>query len=191
MFQPDEDKVDRSVSELQARLVMSMGGRAADRLVFGEAMSGAIGDIKQATRLARVMVTQLGMSERLGPVYYQIGEDHVFLGKEIVESRTFSEGTAKLIDEEIQRILTEAEQKAFDLVQTHREQLDKIAEALLLHEEIDREEVEKIMAGVPVSELRKDKEAAKPNPTMVTDAVTIAPPAPDITPKPGLAFGGT
>jgi cell division protease FtsH len=189
MFQPDEDKVDRSVSELHARLVMSMGGRAADRLVFGEAMSGAIGDIKQATRLARVMITQLGMSDKLGPVYYQQGEDHVFLGKEIIESRTFSEGTARLIDEEIQRILTEAEQKAFELVQTHREQLDKIAEALLLHEEIDREEVEKIMAGVPVAELRK--EPPKPKPTTAPDAVTIAPPAPDVPPKPGLAFGGT
>ena len=63
MFQPDEDRVDRSVSELTARLVMAMGGRAADKLVFGEAMAGAIGDLKMATRLARVMVTQLGMSD--------------------------------------------------------------------------------------------------------------------------------
>ena len=191
MFQPDEDKVDRSASELIARLVMSMGGRAADRLVFGEAMSGAIGDLKQATRIARIMVTQLGMSERLGPVYYQQGEDHVFLGREIVEQRTFSEGTARQIDEEIQRILTEAEQRAAELVQTHREQLDRIAEALLLHEEIDREEVEKIMAGVPVAELRKDKEPAKPKPAPAPDAVTVAPPAPEVPPKPGLAFGGT
>jgi cell division protease FtsH len=190
MFQPDEDKVDLSVSELTARLVMGMGGRAADRLVFGESMSGAIGDLKQATRLARVMVTQLGMSDKLGPVYYQIGEDHVFLGKEIVESRTFSEGTAKLIDEEIQRILTEAENRAFELVRTHREQLDKIAEALLLHEEIDREEVEKIMAGVPVAELRKDKEAVTPRPTPAPDAVTAVQPVPEAPPKPGLAFGG-
>ncbi len=189
MFQPDEEKIDRSVSELMARLVMSMGGRAADRLVFGEAMSGAIGDLKQATRLARIMVTQLGMSERLGPVFYQIGEDHVFLGREIVESRTFSEGTARLIDEEVQRILTEAEQRASDLVKGHRDQLERIAEALLLHEELDREEVEKIMAGVPITELRKEKEP-KPSATPEPDAVAVAPPAPDVPPKPGLAFGG-
>jgi cell division protease FtsH len=189
MFQPDEEKVDRSASELTARLVMSMGGRAADKLVFGEAMSGAIGDIKQATRLARIMVTQLGMSERLGPVYYQIGEDHVFLGKEIVESRTFSEGTAKLIDEEVQRILTEAEQRAAELVRMHRDQLDRIAEGLLLHEELDRDEVEKIMAGVPITELRK--EAPKPTATTDPQGVVVAPPAPDVPPKPGLAFGGT
>ncbi|MFO0826480.1 MAG: hypothetical protein U0792_25735, partial [Gemmataceae bacterium] len=138
----------------------------------------------------RVMVTQMGMSERLGPVYYQIGEDHVFLGKEIVESRTFSEGTAKLIDEEIQRILTEAEAQAAELVRTHRDKLDRLAEALLLHEEIDRHEVEKIMAGVPVSELRKEK-APKPKPAVESPPIAVTEPTPDTPPAPGLAFGGT
>jgi cell division protease FtsH len=188
MFQPDEDRVDRSESEFTAQLVMAMGGRAADRLVFGEAMAGAIGDLKQATRIARMMVTQFGMSERVGPVYYQLGEDHVFLGKEIVESRTFSEGTARLIDEEIQRILTQAEQRAADLVSGHRRQLDDIAEALLLHEELDRAEVEKIMAGVPLSELRKEVPKPKPVPAPIATPETNVIPEPP--PKPGLAFGG-
>jgi cell division protease FtsH len=134
------------------------------------------------------MVSQLGMSDRLGPVYYQVGEDHVFLGKEIVESRTFSEGTARLIDEEIQRLLTEAEQSAFGLVQTHREQLDKIAEALLLHEEIDRVEVEQIMAGVAVADLRKEKAPAKPEAAPAPEAKPA--PIPDPPARPGLAFGG-
>jgi cell division protease FtsH len=118
-----------------------------------------------------------------------MGEDHVFLGKEIVESRTFSEGTARLIDEEIQRLLTEAEHRAAELVRTHRYQLDQIAEALLLHEELDRSEVEKIMAGVPISELRK--ETPKPR-VAPTPAPTPEPaPAPEAPPhKPGLAFGG-
>ncbi|MCI0700719.1 MAG: ATP-dependent zinc metalloprotease FtsH, partial [Planctomycetia bacterium] len=93
LFQQDEDRVDRAQSELFAMLVMTMGGRAADKLILGEPLSGAMMDLKQATRIARVMVTQLGMSERVGPVYHQQGEEHVFLGKEIVESRTFSEGT--------------------------------------------------------------------------------------------------
>jgi cell division protease FtsH len=190
LFQQDEERVDHAMSELIAMLVMSMGGRAADKLVIGEPLSGAMMDLKQATRIARVMVTQLGMSDRLGPVYYQIGEDHVFLGKEIVESRTFSEGTSRLIDEEIQRLLTEAEQRATDLVRTHRAELDKIAEALLLHEEIDRDEVAKIMAGVPVSELRKEKNS-KPVTAPEPEGVTVAPPTPDVPPKPGLAFGGT
>ena len=188
LFQIDEDKLDRSVSEVTAKLVMAMGGRAADKLVFGEAMSGAIMDLKQATRYARLMVTQWGMSERLGPVYYQQGEEHVFLGKEIIESRTFSEGTAKLIDEEIQRIVTDAEQRAAELVRSHRRELDQIAEALLIHEELDREEVEKIMAGVPISELRKEPPKPRPIPVPTLEAETK--PVPEPPPKPGLAFGG-
>jgi cell division protease FtsH len=188
LFQQDEDRVDHAQSELLAMLVMTMGGRAADKLVMGEPLSGATGDLKQATRIARVMVTQFGMSDRIGPIYHQQGEEHVFLGKEILESRTFSEGTARLIDEEIQRILLEAESKASHLVTTHRDKLDSLAEALLLHEELDRSEVSKIMEGVPVSELRKEPPPA-PAPA---PAVAPEPAAPvvDAPPKPGLAFGG-
>ena len=188
LFQQDEDRVDHSQSELFATLVMSMGGRAADRLVIGEPLSGAMMDLKQATRIARMMVTQLGMSDRLGPVYYQIGEDHVFLGKEIVESRTFSEGTSRLIDEEIQRILTEAEAKAADLVKSNREKLDLIADALLVHEELDRDEFEKLLSGVPIVELRKEP---KLRPVPAADPIVTPNPYPEPPPKPGLAFGGT
>jgi ATP-dependent metalloprotease FtsH len=188
LFQQDEDRVDHSQSELLAMLVMTMGGRAADKLVIGEPLSGAMMDLKQATRIARVMVTQLGMSDRLGPVYYQIGEDHVFLGKEIVESRTFSEGTSRLIDEEVQRILTEAENRASELVKANRDKLDLIAEALLVHEELDRTEFEKLLAGVPIAELRKE---ARPKPAAVAEPVVEPEAVPEPPPKPGLAFGGT
>jgi cell division protease FtsH len=186
LFQHDEDRVDRSASELFALLVRFLGGRAADRAVTGEPLTGAIGDLKQATRLARAMVTQYGMSERVGPVYHQQGEEHVFLGKEIVESRTFSEGTARLIDEEVQRLLTEAEAKAAELMVTHRDKLEAITAALMLHEEIDRAEVEKLMAGVAVADLRPAKAVAPPPAAPVPDEA----PAPDAPPKPGLAFGG-
>ena len=188
LFQQDEDRVDHSRTELFAMLVMTMGGRAADRLVLGEPLSGAMMDLKQATRIARNMVTQFGMSDRLGPVYYQIGEDHVFLGKEIVESRTFSEGTSRLIDEEIQRILTEAEQRAADLVKANRDKLDLIAEALLVHEELDRPEFENLLAGVPIADLRKEP---KLRPVPSPDPVVTPNPYPEPPPKPGLAFGGT
>ena len=156
--------------------------------MIGEPLSGAMMDLKQATRIARMMVTQLGMSDRLGPVYYQIGEDHVFLGKEIVESRTFSEGTSRLIDEEIQRILTEAEQRATDLVSANRDKLDLIAEALLVHEELDRSEFENLLAGVPIADLRKEP---KLSPVPSPDPVVTPNPYPEPSPKPGLAFGGT
>ena len=144
-MQPDEDKLLNSESELYADLVVAMGGRAADRLMFGEANSGASQDLKYATRLARMMVTQFGMSDRLGPVAYRAGEEHVFLGKEIHESRDFSDGTASLIDTEVRRILREADQRAYDLIVEHRNELEKLVEALLLQEELDREEVEKLL----------------------------------------------
>ena len=190
LFNQDEDRVDRSQTELFALLVMTLGGRAADKLVLGEAMAGAVMDLKQATRIARAMVTQYGMSDRVGPVYHQQGEEHAFLGREVNEPRTFSEGTARLIDEEVQRILLEAEAKALEVVRAHRDKLDAITEALLLHEEIDRSEVEKLMAGVPVSVLRPEP----PKPPAAVPAAAPEPepaaPEPGPPPKPGLAFGG-
>jgi len=172
IFSPDEDRVDRSYSEFVAQLVVILGGRAADKMVFGEPLSGAIGDIRQATRLARAMVTQFGMSDRLGPVHYKQSDDHVFLGKEISESREFSEGTARIIDEEVQRIVTEAMTRSAELLSRNREDLDKLAGALIVHEELDRDEVHRLLRkGVP-----------------------DAPPEPKPTVEPGgnpsLAFGG-
>jgi len=142
---PDEDRFHHGSSFFKARLLMTMGGRAADRLVFGEPDAGAEMDIKQATRLARYMVTHWGMSDRLGPMSFRVGEEHVFLGKEISESRDFSEGTAQIIDEEVQKLLREADERAFHLLSQHRGDLDKIVEGLLKHEELNREEIEKIL----------------------------------------------
>jgi len=82
--------------------VTLLAGRAADRLVYGQVYSGAESDLKQATRLARMMVTHWGMSEKVGPMAFRVGEEHTFLGKEIQEARDFSEGTAQVIDEELE-----------------------------------------------------------------------------------------
>ncbi len=184
MFQHDEDRVDRSAGELQARLVMMMGGRAADKLVVGEPLSGAVMDLKMGTRLARVMVTQFGMSDRLGPVYFQQHDEHVFLGKDLHEPRDFSEGTAKIIDEEVQRIMTAALDRASDLLAANRDNLDRLTEALLLHEELDAAEVERVFAGVPLAEVKTDLPPAPP-----PAAAPTPEPAPDVQPRPGLAFG--
>jgi len=164
MFEPNEDRIDFSQSECMAKLAVLLGGRAADKLIFGEAMSGAIMDLKQATRIAKQMVTQFGMSDRLGPVHYRIGEDHIFLGKEMGEGRDFSEGTARIIDEEVQRILGDAERRATELIGRNRMDLDTIADALLQHEEIDREAVEKLMrkATPDVADLPTAKPEAPP-----------------------------
>ncbi|HEV3260458.1 MAG TPA: ATP-dependent zinc metalloprotease FtsH [Gemmataceae bacterium] len=139
---PDEERFHHGMDYFKARLIMTMGGRAADRLIYGQPYAGAEMDLKQATRLARYMVTHWGMSDRLGPMSFRIGEEHVFLGKEIQEPRDFSEGTAEIIDEEVQRLLREADQQAYDLLEKQRPDLDRLAEALLQREELTREEIE-------------------------------------------------
>ncbi len=187
LFRPDEDRVDRSESELLAQLVMAMGGRAADKLVLGEPLSGAIGDLKQATRIARMMVTQFGMSDRLGPVFYTQSEEHVFLGKDIHEPRDYSEGTSKIIDEEVQRILRAALDRATELLEANRDKLDRLTEALLVHEELDTEEVEKLFAGVGIQELKKEPPRPQPQQPVATAAVEDLP-TPEPPAKPGLAF---
>jgi ATP-dependent metalloprotease FtsH len=142
---PDEERYHHSEEYWKAWLATRLAGRAADRLVFGHAFSGHEDDLKQATRLARYMVTHWGMSDRLGPVAFRIGEEHVFLGKEIQEPRDFSETTSAVIDEEVQRILREAEERALQLLSDNRDKLDRLATALVEKEELMREEIEKIL----------------------------------------------
>jgi cell division protease FtsH len=142
---PEEERFHYGVDHFKARLVSIMGGRAADRLVYGQPYAGAESDLKQATRLARYMVTHWGMSDRLGPMSFRIGEEHVFLGKEIQEPKDFSEGTAQVIDEEVQRLLREADDRALKLLEEHRSELDKLAEALLQKEELSREEIDRLL----------------------------------------------
>jgi cell division protease FtsH len=148
--------------------VMAMGGRAADKLIFHEASSGAAMDLKQASRIARLMVTQFGMSEKLGPVHYRIGEEHVFLGKEIQESRDFSEGTMQMIDEEVRRIVREAETQAIHHLTTNRKKLDLLAEALLKREELSKEEVDLLLKAESLDVLP---------PIVVEDVKPSAPPS--------------
>jgi cell division protease FtsH len=118
---------------------MTMGGRAAEKLVFNEYGAGAESDLKQATSLARKMIGRWGMSEAVGPVAFLDSEDHPFLGKEMHEQRHFSEKTAFAIDQEIQRFLNDAQESAFQLLREHRPDLDKVADALLKSEIMDRE----------------------------------------------------
>jgi cell division protease FtsH len=144
---PDEHRYHHGFGFFRARLAMFMGGRAADRLVYDEPFAGAEQDLREASRLARYMVTHWGMSERLGPVSFRVGEEHLFLGKEIQEPRDFSEGTARVIDEEVSKLLREADTRAFELVRDHRPALERIVEALMVNEELDRASLEAAIAG--------------------------------------------
>jgi cell division protease FtsH len=144
---PEEERYHAGLDYFKTQLVTAMGGRAAERLVYGQPFAGAEMDLKQATRVARYMVTHWGMSERLGPMAFRIGEEHLFLGKEIQEPRDFSEGTAQIIDEEVQQLLREADQRAFELLQEHRADLERLVEALLQREEMQREEIDELLKG--------------------------------------------
>lgn len=142
---PEEERYHHGESYFKARLAVWMGGRAAERLVFGQAYAGAEDDLRQATRLARYMVTHWGMSDRVGPMSLRIGEEHVFLGKEIQQARDFSEGMAQIVDEETRRLLIEAEQRATELLRQHRTELDRLVEQLLQREELTRAEIDRLL----------------------------------------------
>lgn len=142
---PEEERYHHGQDYFKGRLMLLMGGRAADRLVFNQPFSGHENDLKQATKLARYMVTHWGMSDQLGPMSFRIGEEHVFLGKEIQEPRDFSETTAALIDTEVQKLLRQADEMAFTLLEQHRTDLDRLVEALLLKEELMKEEIDELL----------------------------------------------
>lgn len=156
---PGEDRHNYSQSYLTSRLTIMLGGRAAEKLVFDEVSSGAESDLKEATRLARSMVTQWGMSERLGPVAFRAGEEHIFLGKEIQETRDFSEHTARIIDEEVRRILNEAGEQAATLLEQHRDRLSALAEALIKREVLGQAEIEEVLSRGERAVVRASAEA--------------------------------
>jgi len=150
---PEEDRLGYTESQLVAHLAMTMGGRAAERLVYSDLTSGASMDLSQATRIARKMVTQLGMSGRIGPVSYRASEEHPFLGREMGEARDHSEHTAQVIDEEVARILREADEHAFRLLEGHRDELEKLTEALIEREVLTLAEIQELIgprAGAPI-----------------------------------------
>jgi cell division protease FtsH len=145
MMLPDEDRYGYGQKKLRDELCVIMGGRIAEDLFIGDISSGAAGDIKMATHYAKKMVCEWGMSEKLGMVEYGDHDDYIFLGREMGKSRGYSEDTAKVIDQEIQRIIQDAYDKAYQMLSERREILDKLAQALLEYETLDAVHVEEII----------------------------------------------
>jgi len=142
---PEEDRHNFSRTYLLGRIAVMLGGRAAETIVFDDVTSGAGDDLKSATQLARRMVCQWGMSDKVGPVTFRQGETHPFLGREISEPKDFSEETARIIDEEIRKMIREMEEKAGEILTSHRDKLDALAEGLLEQETLSREEIDQIL----------------------------------------------
>lgn len=141
---PQEDQTLQSRKKLVAQMIGLLGGRVAESLVFDDFTSGASNDLERVTKLARTMVTRLGMSDGLGPMVYGQKEELVFLGREISEQRDYSEEVAEKIDQEVGKLVNDAYEKAKEILTAYRAQLDAVAQKLIEVETLSREEFEQI-----------------------------------------------
>ena len=158
---PIDEKHGYSRQYIEGRLAILMGGRAAEELIFDELTTGAGNDIEQATKIARKMVCEWGMSDVLGPMTFGKKNEEIFLGREIQSHRDYSEVTARMIDEEVVRVVRKAQSKAKQVLNNNINQLHNLAKALLEYETIDGDEVITVMEGEKIS--RKSNGAVKKN----------------------------
>lgn len=156
---PIEDHVTYGVHDLLARLTVLMGGRAAELLVVGEASTGAENDLKEATALARKMVGLWGMSDEIGPFFLGMGEEHVFLGRELAQEHDLGEATLDRAEAATQRLLRDALERAQTLVKTHREELDRLAARLLVEETLDQEEIAALIGAAHPTDIAPPPQA--------------------------------
>jgi cell division protease FtsH len=175
MFLPEEDKYTMRKKELLDSLIVDMGGRVAEEIVFGDVTSGARGDIKMASSLARRMVCEWGMSEKMGMVEWGDHEDYVFLGRDISRTRDYSEATAQEIDREVRKLCDDAYARAKELILKHREKLEAIAKALLEFETLDGVQIREIMEHGRL--LNPPSSGSKPRtpPPIPHEGTTLAP----------------
>jgi cell division protease FtsH len=159
MSLPERDKLSYSKQWCEGKIAMAFGGRVAEQIIYGKEHlnTGAASDITQATSIARRMVTEWGMSEKLGPLLYNENQQEVFLGHAITQRQNMSEDTARLIDEEVRRIVTAGEAKAWEVLTAHRKELEAITQALMEYETISGDEVSSLMRGEKVVRASDDE----------------------------------
>ena len=141
---PESDEIFNTRGKMLQNIIVSLGGRVAEELVFDDITTGASQDIRQATAAARDMVTKYGFSSKLGPINYETKSDEVFIGRELGHTRDYSENVASQIDEEVHRIVEDCYKEAKKIIGQNRHILDKSAELLLQKEKISREEFESL-----------------------------------------------
>ncbi len=154
MVLPDQEKYSRTRSEMLNQLAYMLGGRAAEELVFHDPTTGAANDIEKATSVARAMVTQYGMTERLGAIRYGQEQGEVFLGRDMGHTRDYSEDVAGAIDEEVRTLIEAAHQEAYDILVANRDVLDHLVLELLAKETLDKGQVEAIFAALDLQDVR-------------------------------------
>jgi cell division protease FtsH len=145
MYLPKDDVLSRRCKEMLDTIAVTMGGRIAEEIVSDDISTGAAGDIQQATSMARAMVTQFGMSEKLGMVQYGNDDEYVFLGRELGRTKSYSEATAREIDDEVRRIIDTAYNRARELIHNNRDKVELIANLLLEYETLEGPQVEEIV----------------------------------------------
>jgi len=179
MALPMEDRYLQSKTEFEDKIAGLLGGNAAERLVFGDTTTGASNDIEKATDLARRMVTEFGMSDKLGPLSFGKRDELVFLGREIGEQRNYSDEVAKQIDEEVRAIIDHAYERAMDVLVTHRDKLNALAEKLVAEETVDSEGFESLFSDLPPKRNSRETPPTVVGPNQPTPGAQPAPsPAP-------------
>jgi len=189
---PGEDKFLTTRAELTDTMAMTLGGRAAEEIIFSEITTGASNDLEKVTETAKAMVMRFGMSERLGPRVFGHDRSQPFLGREFTSQADYSDEIAREIDDEIRRIVEEAHQSAKDILGERRDDLDRISKILLERETIDAVQFAKLLEGAPVEDVfeaeEPEPEAPEPEPEPEKSAAHEGP-RPMPHPRPGFAGG--
>jgi cell division protease FtsH len=183
---PEKDRLSVTKVFLEAKIAMCFGGRIAEQLIYGQEHlnSGAANDIKQATSMARAMVTEYGMSGKLGPLRYNDNEEEVFLGHSVAQRKNVSDATAAAIDSEVRRIVEEGENKAREILSTHLEELHALAKGLLEYETLNADEVRDLLAGRPIRQGGDQSGPHKPRSSIPTTGTAARPSPGGFEPKP-------
>jgi cell division protease FtsH len=182
---PEKDRLSITKQFREAKIAMCFGGRIAEQLIYGQEHlnSGASNDIKQATGMARAMVTEYGMSEKLGPLRYNDNEEEVFLGHSVAQRKNVSDATAAAIDSEVRRIVEEGEATARRILSDHLDELHALAKGLLEYETLNADEVKDVLAGKPIRQGGDSSGPHKPRSSIPTSG-TAPKPTGGFEPKP-------
>ena len=183
---PERDHLSHTKQFLESRLAILFGGRTAEEIIFGpdNVTTGAASDIQVATQTARGMITVFGMSEKLGRVRYQANEQELFLGHAVTQTQNVSEATAQLIDQEVRRLIEEAEGHARQILTDHLEDLHTIAKALLEYEMLSRDEIDQVLRGEKVVRDDTGGAGSSPDRRRRASVPTSSDPAPGANPEP-------
>jgi cell division protease FtsH len=188
MFLPKDDILSRRRKEMLDTIAVTMAGRIAEEIVSDDISTGAAGDIQQATSMAKAMVMHYGMSDKLGMVLYGEAQEYVFLGRDMMRGKEYSEQTSQAIDNEVKRIIDEAYRKAKDIIETNRDKLELIAKALLEYETLDGAQVLDIVKNGTFTPPEKPSD---PGPMVGAPAGTTLPEPPPKIVSPTLPGLGT